>query len=94
MFFNALCSLFLAGALVTLAPIEEVTEGEYVEVCIDLICTGSTLDCPLEVKVILEGSTKTGIVIVEAISILMNLIIICVLHNGLLQCIDVFSFNL
>ena len=90
MFFNeALCSLFLAGALVTLAPIEEVTEGEYVEVCVDLICTGSTLDCPLEVEVIVEGSTKTGIVIVEAISILIILLL-----SLIMVCILVFSFIL
>ena len=65
MIFTALCSLLLAGALVTLAPIVEVIEGEYIEVCVDLICTGSALGCPLEVQVILQGSTKTGMFIVE-----------------------------
>lgn len=44
-----------------MASIEAVTEGDDVMVCINLICSGSTLGCPLEVNLGVTGSSKAGL---------------------------------
>ena len=50
-----------AEALVTMDPISTVEEGNDVMVCINLICSpGSILDCPLNVTVDIDSSTKAG----------------------------------
>ena len=52
---------FLADGLVTLAPIADVEEGQDLNVCVDLICTGSTLGCELLVDLsVADDPPKTG----------------------------------
>ena len=41
-------------------PIVTVEEGQDVMVCINLICTGSSLGCPLTVYLNVTGSLKAG----------------------------------
>lgn len=41
-------------------PIADVVEGGNVEVCVNLICSGSVLGCPLQVGLNVSESTKTG----------------------------------
>ena len=51
---------YLAGGLTTLDPIADVVEGGDVVVCVNLICSGSVLGCPLDVTLDVTASTKTG----------------------------------
>lgn len=49
-----------ADGLLTMDPIVTVEEGQDVVVCINLICTGSSLGCPLTVFLNVTGSLKAG----------------------------------
>ena len=49
-----------AGAVVNLEAIADVVEGESLTVCVNLICSGSTLGCPLNVLLNVSDNTKTG----------------------------------
>ena len=44
----------------TLAAIAPVDEGDMFMVCVDLICSGSTLGCPLDVELSAIESDKAG----------------------------------
>ena len=46
--------------LLTMDPIVTVEEGQNVMVCINLICTGSVLGCPLTVNLETTDSAKAG----------------------------------
>ena len=43
-----------------LEPIVDVTEGGSFSVCVNLICSGSTLGCPLNVILNVIDNEKTG----------------------------------
>ena len=43
-----------------LDPIADVVEGEIFSVCVNLVCSGSTLGCPLTVNLNVIDNTKTG----------------------------------
>ena len=43
-----------------LEPIVDVTEGGSFSVCVNLICSGSTLGCPLNVTLNVIDNEKTG----------------------------------
>lgn len=53
--------VYIAGGLTTLDPIADVEEGQEIEVCVNLICSGSVLGCPLTVYLDVTGSAKTGL---------------------------------
>ena len=43
-----------------LEPIVDVEEGELISVCVNLICSGSTLGCPLNVTLDIIDNAKIG----------------------------------
>ena len=48
-----------AGA-VNLDPVADVDEGNNFQVCVNLICTGGVLGCPLTVTLNVIDNAKTG----------------------------------
>ena len=47
-----------------MVSIQETTESEDVQVCINLMCTGcSLLGCPLEIALSIESSIKAGMLL-------------------------------
>ena len=53
-------ALHREGGVVNLQAIQNVDEGGSFHVYVNLICSGSTLGCPLTVNLNITGDTKTG----------------------------------
>ena len=53
--------LIFVGGFLTIDSIQTVTEGDNITVCVNMTSSGSILDFPLEVHLVVSGSTKAGI---------------------------------